>query len=222
VEELESGIRVADPIRADDDHRNDEIVDDQVATPIAAVEVQPRLTKTSEDVVLLEKQHVNDQGEPIDVARAEQDRNLTSESDLSDTNRKIWVVTTAAMPWRTGTSLNPLMRALYLTRGRPKHSITLVIPWLEDIKSRKKLYGDALCFDDGGKQAQEQWIREYCRERCKCEGTYGLPRQVLSMFVSLTMLFRDSSRGGTEFTHHVLERTVSRRIWLHLSSGRYL
>ena len=62
-------------------------------------------------------------------------------SDLSDLSRKICVVTTAGLPWRTGTAVNPLARALYLTRGRPKHSVTLMIPWLETREEQAKVYG---------------------------------------------------------------------------------
>jgi hypothetical protein len=93
----------------------------------------------------------------------------TDETDLRNPNRRIWVVTTAAMPWRTGTAVNPLMRALYLTRGRPKHYVTLVIPWLADVESQRKLFGADHVFDKSA--SQEAWIRDFCRTRANCTGT---------------------------------------------------
>jgi hypothetical protein len=36
-----------------------------------------------------------------------------------------------SMPWMTGTSINPLLRAAFLARGRPDGVITLVVPWLD-------------------------------------------------------------------------------------------
>ena len=93
---------------------------------------------------------------------------ITTESDISKPERRIWVVTTAGLPWRTGTAVNPLLRSLYLTRGRPKGYVTLVIPWLNNTNSRAKLYGEENSFS-GGQQEQEAWIRTFCRERAQCE-----------------------------------------------------
>eukprot|EP00986_Skeletonema_menzelii_P015624 scaffold12258_cov158-Skeletonema_menzelii.AAC.4 len=107
-------------------------------------------------------------------------------SVLSDPNRSICVVTTAALPWRTGTAVNPLLRALYLVRFQREHqrvddadgcetnskgSVALVIPWLESSEERNKLYGATNKFSDGpqGMKEQEQWIKQYAKERCDME-----------------------------------------------------
>jgi len=101
-------------------------------------------------------------------------------SVLSNPNRSICVVTTAALPWRTGTAVNPLLRALYLVRfqreqagggGASKGSVALVIPWLESSEEREKLYGAANKFSDGpqGMKEQELWIKQYAKERCNME-----------------------------------------------------
>jgi hypothetical protein len=93
---------------------------------------------------------------------------IIEDSNLADPNRHITIVTTAALPWLTGTAVNPLLRALYLTRGRPKHHVTLMIPWLNNVKSRSKLYGKDRPFTCP--QEQEEWIRNFCRERAHCAG----------------------------------------------------
>jgi hypothetical protein len=123
--------------------------------------------------VLLQETKTEDEedvNEPWKETKAKVEREITEDSDLSHPDRRIWVVTTAALPWRTGTAVNPLMRALYLTRGRPKHHVTLLIPWLTDEKSRIKLYGAENAFSERGMDEQEEWIRDFCRTRAKCEG----------------------------------------------------
>lgn len=114
-------------------------------------------------------------------------------SVLANPNRTICVVTTAALPWRTGTAVNPLLRALYLVRYQREHcqnnkdnditeqqqnqqkqtkgSVALVIPWLESSTEREKLYGSTNKFSDGhkGMEQQESWIKQYAKDRCNME-----------------------------------------------------
>jgi digalactosyldiacylglycerol synthase len=106
----------------------------------------------------------------------------TYESDLARP-RPVFIVTTAALPWMTGTAVNPLLRAAYLTlrnAARCPHqdcdgtnnssnaitnktntntTVTLVIPWLESAADRVLLYGDA--WKHATTAVQETFIREW-------------------------------------------------------------
>ena len=100
---------------------------------------------------------------------------VTPQSDLSRPGRYIHIVTTATLPWFTGTAVNPLLRAAYLHRttqqinslqettvGRRQNTtkrwVTLVIPWLELPEDQMMLYNGrvfANCTE------QEQYIRDW-------------------------------------------------------------
>jgi len=88
----------------------------------------------------------------------------TEASDLRSRPRHFTIITTAALPWLTGTSVNPLLRALYLAKtGR---ETVLVIPWLE-IEDQQKVFPGGKTFDDP--KAQEKAIIEWCHNRAKID-----------------------------------------------------
>ena len=108
----------------------------------------------------------------------------TEESDLrpcQSSVRDFWVVTTAALPWMTGTAINPLLRAAYLSQmNRPfsagKSTVTLVLPWLESADDRVALYGEE--WKDVTQAFQEKYIRQWLAQ--------SVPKEA------------DASRGGIQ------------------------
>lgn len=86
------------------------------------------------------------------------------ETDLADNSKRILIVTTAALPWKTGTAVNPLLRAAYLTRGRKEAggSVTLMLPWLERPDDQIRVYGEKNVFQTPNEQEANirTWLRE--------------------------------------------------------------
>eukprot|EP00472_Partenskyella_glossopodia_P010260 CAMPEP_0197537948 /NCGR_PEP_ID=MMETSP1318-20131121/58376_1 /TAXON_ID=552666 /ORGANISM="Partenskyella glossopodia, Strain RCC365" /LENGTH=190 /DNA_ID=CAMNT_0043096231 /DNA_START=21 /DNA_END=590 /DNA_ORIENTATION=+ len=80
-------------------------------------------------------------------------------SNLMLPDRQIWVVTTAALPWRTGTSVNPTLRAAYLLRETPARKVTLMVPWIE-AADQQKVFGKVK-FREMKQQEYEirRWLR---------------------------------------------------------------
>ncbi|URD82854.1 Digalactosyldiacylglycerol synthase [Musa troglodytarum] len=82
-------------------------------------------------------------------------------NESADKKHHVAIVTTASLPWMTGTAVNPLFRAAYLAKSA-KQAVTLVVPWL--CKSDQELvYPNNLSFSSP--EAQEAYIRNWLEER---------------------------------------------------------
>jgi len=109
------------------------------------------------------------------VTRSSRNNNeeITKASNLSDTTRSVHIITTASLPWMTGTAVNPLLRALYFQQSRtsPSAHVTLVIPWVEKKEERLELYGSTNTFSDGkaGRKEQEQYVRDWAANKAGME-----------------------------------------------------
>jgi digalactosyldiacylglycerol synthase len=64
----------------------------------------------------------------------------------------------------TGTAVNPLLRAAYMTEGREEAggSVTLMLPWLERIRDQEHVYGVNGTFDTP--EEQEAHVRTWLRD----------------------------------------------------------
>jgi digalactosyldiacylglycerol synthase len=96
------------------------------------------------------------------------DTATTHQSDLTRPGRYFTIVTTAALPWMTGTAVNPLLRAAHLVRktqainanATEQQWVTLVVPWLELEEDQQELYGRVFA----NEQEQEEYIRTWLRQ----------------------------------------------------------
>lgn len=128
-----------DKIMHINDDINDSLMDDEEESPKVSPSFQPRPAKAGEAII--------------------------SHTDIGDKSKKIWIVTTAALPWMTGTAVNPLLRAAYLTQGRSEAGgkVTIMLPWLERVADRDKIYGKSRKFDTPDEQ--EEFIRTWLKDK---------------------------------------------------------
>lgn len=89
---------------------------------------------------------------------------------LSNNERHVAIVTTASLPWMTGTAVNPLFRAAFLSQTK-KQKVTLLVPWL--CKSDQELvYPSNLTFTSP--EEQEGYIRNWLEERIGFKADFNI------------------------------------------------
>jgi hypothetical protein len=103
---------------------------------------------------------------PVPAPRKEGEE-VDPDTDIAMKSKRILIVTTAALPWMTGTAVNPLLRAAYMTIGRSEvgGSVTLMLPWLERREDQEQVYGSNNVFNSP--EEQELYIRNWLRDSAK-------------------------------------------------------
>lgn len=89
---------------------------------------------------------------------------IITESDLRPLDRRIWIITTACLPWMTGTSVNPLLRAAYLAKDRPPGMVTLMVPWINE-EDQNIAYPAGIRFNNPDEQ--EAYVRKWLLQEAK-------------------------------------------------------
>ncbi|KAG7367559.1 hypothetical protein IV203_030230 [Nitzschia inconspicua] len=138
-----------------------------------------RIAKVSS--LLLRREHdasLEEEGDELEMHDPEWGNEVTPQSDLQRPGRHVHIVTTASLPWFTGTAVNPLLRAAYLhrrlkvinshanvtTTTNTSSYVTLIIPWLELPEDQEKVYNGHV-FQSPNEQ--EAYVRDWLRNQAE-------------------------------------------------------
>jgi hypothetical protein len=132
-----------------------------------------RIAKVSSLLLRREHDASLEEEEELELHDAEWGNEVTPQSDLTRPGRHIHIVTTASLPWFTGTAVNPLLRAAYLHKRMKEINsnanlttdkssyVTLVIPWLELPEDQEQVYHRVF----SSPQEQEAYVRDWLRNQ---------------------------------------------------------
>jgi digalactosyldiacylglycerol synthase len=143
-----------------------------------------QLPKSASWSNLMGLEDTNEQYAYTDEERNMEDGDAPTMASNLQGQRDYWIVTTAALPWMTGTAVNPLLRAAYLSQrnrrllagdetddktgssgnatNQKRSTVTLVLPWLEEAEDRLALYGPD--WEVATPERQESYIRDWLVE----------------------------------------------------------
>jgi len=105
--------------------------------------------------------HSTSQSSPKGVSTLETN-SQTPPPRVDDASQRVTVVTTASLPWMTGTSVNPLLRAAHLTVDRDEGAVTLMVPWVE-LEDQRRLFPNNITF--ASQEEQRRYVLKWVSEK---------------------------------------------------------